>query len=176
MRDYRCEKFRVLFPLFARQERLMTTQPTRFSITHAEETVAAISFKNAEKKRGGNVGSIHIIGLDQIKMESILVKLVQPDSAVIAEGSRELKALFQKSSGTGPEIWIPELCRIMTNCPEPAMRQYSALLLRKKFTKAKNWSGNGNGNGNGALLGPEARETVKQGCLQVRLLCLLNLM
>ena len=84
-------------------------------------------------------------------MESILAKLVQPDSAVIAEGTKELKAAFKS-----PES-IPELCKVMTGSPEVQIRQYAALLLRKKFAKGKKWS----------EMAPAIRDTIKQGCLKV---------
>ena len=93
-------------------------------------------------------------------MESILGKLVQPDSRLIAEGTKELRAAFKNPDA------IPEMCRILSSCPDVTIRQYSALLLRKKFAKSKNWN---------EKLSPEARETIKKGCLQVAFFYLFNL-
>ena len=66
-------------------------------------------------------------------MEAILNKLVQPDNALIQQGTAELKEAFKHPNA------IPELCTILTNGNTPQIRQYSALLLRKKLGKGKLW-------------------------------------
>lgn len=82
-------------------------------------------------------------------MEAILSKLVMPDNAVIQQGTAELKEAFKDPRA------IPELCSVLTSSSSPQIRQYSALLLRKKLGKQKTWRG----------LGPEDRQTLKNGTI-----------
>jgi hypothetical protein len=66
------------------------------------------------------------------KMEAILQKLIMPDNAAIQEGTAELKEAFKQPNA------IPMLCAVLTSSANPQIRQYSALLLRKKLGKQKN--------------------------------------
>lgn len=82
-------------------------------------------------------------------MEAILAKLVLPDTAAIQQGTAELKEAFKHPNA------IPELCNVLTSCGNPQIRQYSALLLRKKLGKQKTWRS----------LSPEDRQTLKNGTI-----------
>jgi len=81
-----------------------------------------------------------------------LAKLMTPDSDAIKQASAELKAALQKQDGAA----IPELCNVMAASQVPQIRQYAAVLLRKRFTKAKNW----------LKLADSDRVLIKSGCLQ----------
>ncbi len=63
-------------------------------------------------------------GINIFKMEEILNRLCQPDSAVIKEASEQLRQAF-KDPGV-----IPELCRILSSSQSVQSRQYAAVLLR----------------------------------------------
>ena len=67
-------------------------------------------------------------------MEEILAKLLVPDSDAIRDAQLKLKEAFQKDST------VPELCNVMATSANPQIRQYGAVLLRKRFTKSKNWT------------------------------------
>ncbi|XP_059088623.1 importin-4-like [Tigriopus californicus] len=83
-------------------------------------------------------------------MEAIILKLLQPDNAVIEAGTRELKAAL-----SSPQA-LPELCSVLTTTTaSPEVRQYAAVLLRKKFGQERLWLG----------LSGEQRDLVRQGCL-----------
>lgn len=66
-------------------------------------------------------------------MEQILIKLLLPDNEKIQEGTIELREAFKKPEST------PELCNIAVSSQNPEMRQYAAVLLRKRYSKWKNW-------------------------------------
>lgn len=85
-----------------------------------------------------------------VKMEEILKKLLVPDNSTIQEGTAELREAYKDPNS------IPELCRLMTSSEATEVRQYSALLLRKKFGKPKVWF----------KLDVPVRSTIKDGCLQ----------
>ena len=82
-------------------------------------------------------------------MEAILQKLVMPDNAAIQEGTAELKEAFKQPNA------IPMLCQVLTGSGTPQVRQYSALLLRKKLGKQKTWRN----------LTAEDQQTLKNGTL-----------
>ena len=82
-------------------------------------------------------------------MEAILQKLVMPDNAAIQEGTAELKEAFKQPNA------IPMLCQVLTGSGTPQVRQYSALLLRKKLGKQKTWRN----------LTAEDKQTLKSGTL-----------
>jgi len=82
-------------------------------------------------------------------MEDILSRLLVPDNEVIKKASEELRVAF-KDPGV-----IPELCRILGTSTSPQTRQYAAVLLRKKFSKQKNWN----------KLNAEQKAQIKSGCL-----------
>ena len=67
-------------------------------------------------------------------MEGILSKLLVPDSEVIRQGSTELKQALKSQTALG------ELCGVLSNSGDVQIRQYAALLLRKKFSKGKVWA------------------------------------
>lgn len=83
-------------------------------------------------------------------LESILAKLSVPQSEVIAEGTKELRAAFKD-----PEV-TPRLCQVMTTSSDVQIRQYAALLLRKKLGKPSFW----------AKVPAEAKSVIKQGSLK----------
>ncbi|XP_043465104.1 importin-4-like [Leptopilina heterotoma] len=66
-------------------------------------------------------------------MEEILKKLLLPDNEKIQEGTIELREAFKEPEST------PALYRIAISSPNPEMRQYAAVLLRKRYSKWKNW-------------------------------------
>jgi len=66
-------------------------------------------------------------------MEAILKRLLLPDNEVIKAATQDLKNAF-KSPGV-----IPELCTVLTQSQELQIRQYAAVLLRKKFAKSASW-------------------------------------
>ncbi len=82
-------------------------------------------------------------------MEAILSKLVMPDNAAIQQGTAELKEAFKHPMA------IQELCTVLVSSQSPQIRQYSALLLRKKLSKSKTWRS----------LSAEARQTLKNGTM-----------
>ncbi|KAF7988730.1 hypothetical protein HCN44_001303 [Aphidius gifuensis] len=67
-------------------------------------------------------------------MEDILAKLLVDDSAIIAQGTAELREVLKNPEST------PTLCQIVVSSVNPEIRQYAGVLLRKKFIKAKYWS------------------------------------
>ena len=67
-------------------------------------------------------------------LESILAKLSVPQSEVISEATKQLRVAFKDPAVT------PELCRVMTASADVQVRQYAALLLRKKLGKAAFWA------------------------------------
>jgi len=82
-------------------------------------------------------------------MESILGRLLQPDSQVIKAATQDLKTAFKQ-----PGV-IPELCGVLSNSQTVQIRQYAAVLLRKKFTKPGSWF----------KFTQEDRNQLKAGCL-----------
>jgi len=66
-------------------------------------------------------------------MEAVLARLLLPDSQEIAAATADLRAAFKQ-----PGV-IPELCAVLTSSPQLQVRQYAAVLLRKKFHKARSW-------------------------------------
>ena len=84
------------------------------------------------------------------KMEAILHKLVMPDNEAIKQGTLELKEAFKQPNA------VPQLCEVLSSSKTPQIRQYSALLLRKKLGKKKLWSS----------LNPSDRETLKNGTME----------
>ena len=66
-------------------------------------------------------------------MEEILKKLLVPDNEVIKLGTAELKEAFKSPNA------IPELCQILVSSQVVQVRQYCAVLLKKKFAKSKIW-------------------------------------
>ncbi|XP_069698314.1 importin-4-like [Periplaneta americana] len=83
-------------------------------------------------------------------MEEILSKLLVADNAVIQQGTRELREAFKN-----PEV-IPALCNVVGVSQNPQIRQYAAVLLRKRLSKSKHWT----------KLPVNVRNGIKQGILQ----------
>lgn len=81
-------------------------------------------------------------------MENILGKLLVAET--IQEGTRELRESFKN-----PEA-VSALCVVLVTSPNPQIRQYAAVLLRKRFTKARYWS----------RLPVETRNSIKQGMIE----------
>ncbi|XP_063986227.1 importin-4-like [Diachasmimorpha longicaudata] len=67
-------------------------------------------------------------------MEEILAKLLVADNAVIQQGTLELRAALAKPEST------PMLCELIVSSGNPEIRQYAALLLRKRYTKVNHWN------------------------------------
>ncbi|PNF17098.1 hypothetical protein B7P43_G16108, partial [Cryptotermes secundus] len=83
-------------------------------------------------------------------MEDILSMLLVPDSAVIQQGTKQLREAFKD-----PEV-IPALCNTVGASQNPQVRQYAAVLLRKRLSKSKHWT----------ELPVNVRNGIKQGILQ----------
>ncbi|XP_023217286.1 importin-4-like [Centruroides sculpturatus] len=66
-------------------------------------------------------------------LEDILLRLLVPDNAVIQRATEELKTHFRDNS------IIPSLCTILVSSTNVQVRQYSAILLRRKLSKRKQW-------------------------------------
>jgi len=82
-------------------------------------------------------------------MEAILNKLLVADNEVIQKGTAELREAFQK-----PGV-ILELCNVVVSSSNSQIRQYAAVLLRKRLSKSKHWN----------KLSAEEKNSVKQGIL-----------
>ncbi|XP_014603697.1 PREDICTED: importin-4-like isoform X1 [Polistes canadensis] len=67
-------------------------------------------------------------------MEQILLKLLVADNATILEGTAELRKAFKNSEST------PALCELIVSSANPQIRQYAAVLLRKRYSKGKHWT------------------------------------
>ncbi|KAJ1525478.1 hypothetical protein ONE63_010288 [Megalurothrips usitatus] len=87
--------------------------------------------------------------VSDIKMEAILSKLLVADNEVITKGTAELREALQKPGA------ILELCNVAVSSGNPQIRQYAAVLLRKRLAKSKHWS----------KLSAEEKSSVKQGIL-----------
>ncbi|XP_049829697.1 importin-4-like [Schistocerca gregaria] len=83
-------------------------------------------------------------------MEEILKKLLVSESAVIKEGSKELKEAFKQ-----PDV-IPLLCNVVGSSDNPQIRQYAAVLLRKRLGRRRHWM----------KLPEDLRNKIKQGILE----------
>nr|CAD7462078.1 unnamed protein product [Timema tahoe] len=83
-------------------------------------------------------------------MEEILAKLLVADSAIIQQGTQELREAFKNVDV------IPALCNVIGVSQNPQIRQYAAVLLRKRLNKAKHWT----------KLSINVRNGIKEGILQ----------
>lgn len=72
-----------------------------------------------------------------------------PDNEIIKAATSELRAAFKQ-----PGV-IPELCNVLTQSQQVQIRQYAAVLLRKKFSKASSW----------LKFSKADRDQLKSGCL-----------
>lgn len=83
-------------------------------------------------------------------MEEILSKLLISDNATILQGTNELREAFKN-----PDV-VPALCNVIGTSQNPQIRQYAAMLLRRKLGKYGQWS----------RLSADARQSIKQGLVQ----------
>ncbi|GFN80012.1 importin-4 [Plakobranchus ocellatus] len=67
-------------------------------------------------------------------LEEILARLLEPDNDVIQKATADLKEAFKN-----PET-LQTLCQILGTSPQPQIRQYAAVLIRRKIHKAKRWA------------------------------------
>ncbi|XP_057680233.1 importin-4 isoform X2 [Corythoichthys intestinalis] len=63
------------------------------------------------------------------ELEQILLRMTEPDNAVIQQATMQLKQLFKD-----PAI-IPALCAVMSGSPNPQVRQSAAVMLRLRVKK-----------------------------------------
>ncbi|XP_033352643.1 importin-4-like [Bombus vosnesenskii] len=66
-------------------------------------------------------------------MEEILLKLLVADNTSIQQGTAELREAFKKPEST------PTLCQLIVSSTNSQVRQYAAILLRKRYAKGKHW-------------------------------------
>ncbi len=76
-------------------------------------------------------------------------KLTLPDNESIQDGTAQLREAFKSTQA------IPELCSVLATSSKQQIRQYAALLLRKKFCKTRTWM----------RVSAEGRALLKEGCL-----------
>ncbi|XP_050398948.1 importin-4 [Patella vulgata] len=67
-------------------------------------------------------------------VETILSKLLEPNNTVIQEATKQLKEIFKD-----PSI-LPALCQVLGTSTVPQIRQYSAVLIRRKIQKKNHWN------------------------------------
>ncbi|XP_046413500.1 importin-4-like isoform X1 [Neodiprion fabricii] len=83
-------------------------------------------------------------------MEKVLEKLLVADNAIIKQGTIELRDAFKN-----PEC-IGLLVAVVVESPKPQIRQYAAVLMRKRLSKGKHW----------AKLSPEVKASFKDAMLK----------
>ncbi|XP_071092179.1 importin-4-like [Haliotis cracherodii] len=84
-------------------------------------------------------------------LEAILAKLLQPDNAVIQEATQSLREAFKDPSALG------SLCQVLATSQTPQIRQYAAVLLRRKIQKSKQWK----------ALTEDVRQSIRDNILQL---------
>ncbi|XP_029160680.1 importin-4-like [Nylanderia fulva] len=67
-------------------------------------------------------------------MEQILVNLLKGDNATIQEATAELKNALQNPDN------IIVLCQLLATSPNSEIRQYAAVILKRRCSKGKNWA------------------------------------
>lgn len=67
-------------------------------------------------------------------LEDILLRLLVPDNEVIHLATEELKIHFRNSS------IVPSLCTVLVSSKNIQVRQYAAILLRRKLSKNRQWN------------------------------------
>ncbi|CAG5114577.1 unnamed protein product, partial [Candidula unifasciata] len=67
-------------------------------------------------------------------LEGILSRLLQPDNDVIQKATQDLKEAFKN-----PDT-LQNLCHILGTSTQPQIRQYAAVLIRRKIHKLKQWT------------------------------------
>ncbi|XP_075734719.1 importin-4 isoform X2 [Rhipicephalus microplus] len=68
-----------------------------------------------------------------LSLESILLRLLVPDTGIIAQATQELKVAYRD-----PNI-VEHLCHALCSSRNIQVRQYSAVLLRKKLYRFRSW-------------------------------------
>ncbi|XP_037819285.1 importin-4 [Lucilia sericata] len=82
-------------------------------------------------------------------MEQIIANLLCADNNLIKQATADLQEAYKR-----PET-IPQLCDIVVSNKEPQVRQYSAVLLKKRLGKLRHWQ----------MVPPEQQQIIKQGML-----------
>lgn len=87
------------------------------------------------------------------QLEETLAKLLVPDNNTIQQATQQLKELFKD-----PNI-VPGLCQVLGASQVPQVRQYAAVLLRRKIQKSRHWS----------ALSAEIQHNIRENILQILL-------
>jgi len=87
------------------------------------------------------------------KVELVLSQLLVPDNEIIQQATQELRQLVRD-----PAI-IPVLCTVLTTSQNAQVRQYAAVLLRRRVLKVKHWK----------ALSPDITTNIRENLLQVLL-------
>ncbi|XP_055703299.1 importin-4-like [Phlebotomus papatasi] len=82
-------------------------------------------------------------------MEQLVLNLLSGDNDVMKKATHDLQEAFKR-----PET-VPAFCDLIVSSANPQVRQYSAVLLRKRLAKLRNWQ----------VLPQETREMIKKGIL-----------
>ncbi|XP_014262329.1 importin-4-like [Cimex lectularius] len=83
-------------------------------------------------------------------MEQTLKKLLANDKCLIHEGTKELKQILSHPDCVGL------LCNVLSTSQDYELRQYAAVILKRRFSKSANWN----------QLSNEAKSGIKTGLLQ----------
>uniref|UniRef100_A0A6B2EDB2 Putative karyopherin importin beta 3 n=1 Tax=Phlebotomus kandelakii TaxID=1109342 RepID=A0A6B2EDB2_9DIPT len=83
-------------------------------------------------------------------MEQLVLNLLGGDNDVMKQATKDLEEAFKR-----PET-VPALCDLIVSSANPQVRQYSAVLLRRRLQKKFNWQ----------LLPQETRQMIKKGILE----------
>ncbi|KAF0294994.1 Importin-4 [Amphibalanus amphitrite] len=84
-------------------------------------------------------------------METVLNRLLVADNNVIQQATEELKTLLQQPGA------VEQLCAVLGTSSSPQVRQYAAVILRKRLAKARMW----------AKLGDQFQNRLKEEILRV---------
>ncbi|XP_059170198.1 importin-4-like isoform X2 [Physella acuta] len=84
-------------------------------------------------------------------LEQILARLLEPDNDVIQKATLDLKEAFKDPST------LTALCQILGTSPQPQIRHYAAVLIRRKIHKSKQW----------AALSNEFKDSIRGNILQL---------
>ncbi|XP_041375551.1 importin-4-like [Gigantopelta aegis] len=84
-------------------------------------------------------------------LEQILLKLLEPDNTVIQEATQQLKEFFKEPDA------LSALCQVLAASPTAQVRQYAAVLLRKKIHRVKQWNS----------LPNEVKQSIRENILQL---------
>uniref|UniRef100_A0ACB8EX02 Uncharacterized protein n=1 Tax=Sphaerodactylus townsendi TaxID=933632 RepID=A0ACB8EX02_9SAUR len=63
------------------------------------------------------------------QLEKILSDLLQPDNAIIQQATIQLKEALKQPTA------LSHLCQVMSKSPDPQIRQFAAVLVRRRLTK-----------------------------------------